>query len=189
MALFRNPTARNAPKRWAPDAIARQWNRACKEALGCCCDRRSPDHYSKPEITREAIVAARPARHLAGESHESKRYPAESGYDSRMRNAVVAITIGLFACSEDPYERLAQCTMLVEKGNECLHFETEEEAKLRCAADPPGDMRGKTGRILQMLCEDPRCGHQSRDDWDEGKQLEFGVCREYIKGWHRDRNR
>ncbi len=34
VALFPNPTARNAAKRWAPDALERQWDKACDEALG-----------------------------------------------------------------------------------------------------------------------------------------------------------
>jgi len=86
VALFWNPSARNAAKRWTPDAVERQWNRACKEAIGFVLpfqqgtrhttltalgqelpervlrefsrhrDPRSLDHYSKPRATPEAIV-------------------------------------------------------------------------------------------------------------------------------------
>jgi integrase len=92
VALFWNPTARNAAKRWAPDPLERQWNMAC-EAVGVRApfqqgtrhttltalaqgemnermlrafsrhrDGKSLDHYSKPKITREAIVKALPRR-------------------------------------------------------------------------------------------------------------------------------
>jgi hypothetical protein len=32
VALFRNPSARNPAKRWAPDPMEREWRRACKKA-------------------------------------------------------------------------------------------------------------------------------------------------------------
>ncbi len=34
VALFWNPSARNPAKRWGPDAIERQWDKACEDALG-----------------------------------------------------------------------------------------------------------------------------------------------------------
>lgn len=88
VALFWNPSARNVAKRWTPDALERQWNRACKEAIGFVVpfqqgtrhttltalgqelpervlrqfsrhrDQRSLDHYARPRATPEAIVKA-----------------------------------------------------------------------------------------------------------------------------------
>ena len=88
IALFWNPTARNAPKRWAPDALEREWNRACEKVgvrgvpfqqgtrhttltalsqelpervLRQFSRHRHPgslDHYTRPRATPEAIVRA-----------------------------------------------------------------------------------------------------------------------------------
>jgi len=88
IALFWNPTARNAPKRWAPDALEREWNRACEKvgvrgvpfqqgtrhttltALSQELPERvlrqfsrhrhagSLDHYTRPRATPAAIVRA-----------------------------------------------------------------------------------------------------------------------------------
>ncbi len=87
VALFPNPLARNPEKRWAPDAVEREWRRACRKvgidvkfqegtrhstltALGQRLpervlrafsrhrDGRSLDRYSKPRATPEEIAKA-----------------------------------------------------------------------------------------------------------------------------------
>jgi len=88
VALFWNPTARNGPKRWAPDALERDWNKACGKvgvrgvpfqqgtrhttltALSQELPERvlrqfsrhrssqSLDHYTRPRATPAAIVRA-----------------------------------------------------------------------------------------------------------------------------------
>ena len=88
IALFWNPTARNTPKRWAPDALEREWNKACEKvgvrgvpfqqgtrhttltALSQELPERvlrqfsrhrhagSLDHYTRPRAMPEAIVRA-----------------------------------------------------------------------------------------------------------------------------------
>ena len=92
IALFWNPTARNAAKRWTPDALERQWHRAREgagiayisfqegtrhtilTALGAQMpermlrafsrhrDARSLDRYSQPRPSPKAIVRALPRR-------------------------------------------------------------------------------------------------------------------------------
>jgi hypothetical protein len=89
-ALFPNPTARHAAKRWSLSGLEREWTRACARAgvahlplqqgtrhsilttLGQALaarvlrdfsrhrDARSLDRYSKPRATRGAIVRAFP---------------------------------------------------------------------------------------------------------------------------------
>jgi integrase len=105
VALFPNPRAAHAAKRWATDSIERAWDKACKQVgvrtpfqqgtrhstLTALAQRlpervlrsfsrhasgRSLDHYAKPKATPEAIVRAlRPER----EVDELDRRPTGNG--------------------------------------------------------------------------------------------------------------
>jgi len=82
IALFWNPTARNAPKRWAPDALEREWNKACAK-VGV---RGVPFQQGTRHTTLTALSQELPERVLRQFSRH--RHPGSLDHYTRPRATV-----------------------------------------------------------------------------------------------------